>query len=782
MASTNNKTSDLIQSQVPFFVRNDHPNFVRFLEAYFEYLEQDTKAIKVAKDDIRVARDIDQTSYEEQLYEQFMKSIPSNVNVDKRLLLKNIKDFYRARGTEKSIKFLMNILFNQQNVNFYYPKKDILRASDGKWYVQRSLRVNDIKINGNLTTSLVDAQFFGSTTVRGNTSGATAIVERVDRFFESGSEINELIITGTTGNFKNGEQVFSLFDNEGTTKSITANIYSGIINTITINNPGSRYNVGDHPIITSNTGTGGDIIITQVTSGNIPSITVIEGGAGYRANDQLLFTGGGTGSGAQANVQIVLSDSSVHPNSYNIVYSTISLEANTPINNTTYSNLNSSITDPANNQIMNLMSFFTYSNTGPAKTIIITNPGSNYSEKPTIQIVANTRIKELGILGRMEIVNGGLGYQLGDTIEFTNVLGGYGYGARANVTNVAANGMIQAVKFVEIPGQIIGGSGYEEGKLPLATVISANGSAYGANIVATHLLGSGGEFIVANTTIGGIQKATILNRGTGYTVPPLIDLTTQGDGQGNITVTVIEGVYEYPGRYLNDDGFLSSYNFLEDRDYYQLFSYEVRIPESTSNYRKPLNELIHPAGTKMFGRYIVEDNAETSNTKLVVENTESYIISTKTYVKTGNTINISYTSHGLSTGNLVALEFLSGGYTNVVNGIYNVSSVGTNYFLVKERKSSVKTINITSGGLGYNANSYLVFSAENGYAANGTYAINANGSIVSVSLTDYGMYYSTSPTVSANGSNSTPATFTVELYHYANNTSGSVNVSKHKLT
>ena len=38
--SANNKISHLVNSQLPFFVRNDHRTFVAFLEAYYEYLEQ----------------------------------------------------------------------------------------------------------------------------------------------------------------------------------------------------------------------------------------------------------------------------------------------------------------------------------------------------------------------------------------------------------------------------------------------------------------------------------------------------------------------------------------------------------------------------------------------------------------------------------------------------------------------------------------------------------------------------------------------------------------------
>lgn len=74
--STDKKISTLINSQVPFFVRNDHPNFVRFLELYFEYLEQEGNVVKVAKDNVPTIRDVDLTLYEDQLYSEFMKFIP----------------------------------------------------------------------------------------------------------------------------------------------------------------------------------------------------------------------------------------------------------------------------------------------------------------------------------------------------------------------------------------------------------------------------------------------------------------------------------------------------------------------------------------------------------------------------------------------------------------------------------------------------------------------------------------------------------------------------------
>lgn len=773
--STNNKISNLINSQVPFFVRNDHQNFIRFLEAYYEFLEQNAGLVDRAKN-IRSYQDIDRSlgEFEQQLYNTYLKLIPENVIVDKRLLLKNIKDFYQARGSEKSIRFLLNILYGDENVEFYYPKKDVLRASDGKWYIQRSLRVSNLSVNGVANSSLLGLNKFVNRIVRGNTSNATATVERIDRFFEKGTQVDELTLINILGNFVNGEQVFSIFDDEGGIKSVTANVFGGILNSVTIVNGGSGYIVGQHPVVESNVGTGANVRIDRVTTGNLTSITVFDGGAGYQNNIFGLVTGG-SGTGANVQVSLVRDDSSVHPNTYNIAFSTISLEANTPINNTRYSNLNTSIvaSPNANTRLVDAFSFFVYGNTGPIRLVAVRNSGTGYTSVPSISFIANTRIKELQVLGRMRIDNGGLGYAIGDTIQFINPIGGYGTGAAANVTNVAANGRITEVKFVPVSGQITGGSGYNV--LPLANVVSGTGN--GAIITVTSRLGEGGDFVVANSTLGSIEKITILERGSGYTSVPTINLRSLGDGTAVANASIIEGVFTYPGRYLNDDGFLSSYNFLQDRDYYQDFSYVLRLRESIANYRKAIKDLVHPSGMKLFGSYILEDEAETVSYSTGGENTVSHKLVTRTYGKVGNTINVLYTSHGLSVNTRVYLEFTSGGSKNVKNSLYTITFANTNYFSVRQPKSGVRTISIVNPGSGYNANSFLVFSSDSGKAANGTFTVNSTGSIVSANITDFGAYYNSVPTVRANGSNTVEATFTVTLEHYANNTTGNVNVS-----
>jgi hypothetical protein len=717
--TTNNKISNLIGSQVPFFVKNDHQNFVRFIEAYYEFLEQNDGLIDRAKN-LRSYQDIDRSlgDFEQELYDTYLKLIPENVIVDKRLLLKNVKDFYLSKGSEKSIRFLLNILYGEQNVEFYYPKKDVLRASDGKWYIQKSLRVNNLFVNGTANSSLFGLGKFVNRIVRGNTSNATATVESIDRFFEKGTQVNELTLINILGEFVNGEQVFSLFDDEGGIKSVTANVFGAIVNSVTITNAGRGYVVGTHPIIESDSGTGANVRIDRVTTGNIASITVIDGGAGYQNNIYTLISGGG-GSGANAQVSLVLNDSSIHPNSYNISFSTISLETNTPINNTRYSNLNTSIvaSPNANTRLVDAFQFFVYGNTGPVRTITVLSSGTNYTSVPSINLIANTRIKELQILGRMKIVNGGLGYAIGDRIEFINPTGGYGTGAAANVSNVAANGRITGVRFISVPGHIVGGSGYNV--LPSANVITSTGN--GAVITVTARLGEGGEFVVANTTLGAIQQISILERGSGYTSPPTINLQSLGDGTATANASIIEGVFTYPGRYLNDDGFLSSYNFLQDRDYYQNFSYVLRLRQSIANYRKAIKDLVHPSGTKLFGAYLIEDEAEDVSYSAGGEDSIEILQKLGTYLISNNAI-INYTDHGLSVNDEVTIQFTSGNIANFAanvstyspNSIYRVANViNANAFTIFSGKYLPGSINVTT--LTGEVNPTDIYMKEDGY-------------------------------------------------------------------
>ena len=726
--SSNNKTSLLVSSQLPDFVRQDHQKFVEFLEYYYKSLEQGGELLDVTKNFVHY-NDIDivtgnNSTLQQEFYHTFLRNIPKATIADKNLILKHAKDFYRARGAEKSIKFLMRILFNKE-ADIYLPKRDILRASDGKWFIEKSLRIVNTAVN-NVGNSFAHHNFV-NTTIRGAVSNATAIVERVDSYYENDLLVTELKISGIVRDFENGEGISTIFVEQGDFKYLSANTLAGIIIDVNIIAGGNGYTTGVSIPIESATGYGGDVKIAKTSTGSLRGIGITHTGAGFQANDQILVTGG-SGFGAAANVLTVNTDETYHPNSYNIISSTISLEVDTPINNAVYSNLKSSISDPCNVSVNTSMSYWTYANCGPVTRCYLYNAGNNYSTLPSLGIISNTFVRSLGVLGRMEIIDGGLNYSTNDKIEFigSDYVLPLGSGAAANVTGVDLNGTITEVRFESINGEFPGGTGYTKDALPIANVRSATGS--GANIAVTALLASGEELFTIADTIGTIQKLQIVKGGIGYLESPTLNLSMMGDGTAQVAATIAKGVYTYPGRFLNDDGVISSYNFIENESYYQNYSYVIRVGESINKYRKAVGDLIHPVGSLLYGEYdLLDDNYIDFNVDLEYSSQTVYTLTTGSYKSntftvtkpnTSNIINsngvfiqptdpgtisvnvaniiVNINGHGLSQNDAVYLTFTSGDTANITNGYYIVMGTANADTFFVEQSNTVNTSGIVS--------------------------------------------------------------------------------------
>ena len=60
---------------------------------------------------------------------------------------------------------------------------------------------------------------------------------------------------------------------------------------------------------------------------------------------------------------------------------------------------------------------------------------------------------------------------------------------------------------------------------------------------------------------------------------------------------------KYPGYYVNNDGFLDDAIYIQDSNYYQAFSYVIKIDQSLNTYKTIVKNLIHPAGMAIFGEY-----------------------------------------------------------------------------------------------------------------------------------------------------------------------------------
>jgi hypothetical protein len=203
MAQSNN-ISIFVSSQVPDFWNRDAAELTNFIKLYYEWAEQFENPIVISRK-LSEYKDVDliPDKYFKFMRSEFMKNIPVT-KVNDRLLMKNILDFYRARGTEKAYKMLFRILYGDENVSFYYPGKDILRASDGKWVIERSLKLN-------LTVPLDTIE--DVVVVRGQVSNATARKDKFLSYIINEVKTDEFYINNVFGIFRQGEAL--LDDNTG---------------------------------------------------------------------------------------------------------------------------------------------------------------------------------------------------------------------------------------------------------------------------------------------------------------------------------------------------------------------------------------------------------------------------------------------------------------------------------------------------------------------------------------------------------------------------------------
>ena len=258
----------VVASQFPSFISEDHPRFIAFMEAYYSWLERRGGVLHESRR-VLSYQDIDDTidEFAEQLFKEFLPNIPRNALADRATLLKFIKQFYRAKGTEKSYKFFFRILYNT-NVEFYYPRVDILRASDGKWVQHRTLRITPIK--GDITKIV-------SQKIRGKTKNCTAFVERMVGVEEDVLYGYELFLnrSSITGVFLPNEVI------ESEDGSIQARI-NPVPVSVTITNPGTHYRIGDTFDVIGPNGSGAKATVDYVDSvGAIQKMSISSYGLGY---------------------------------------------------------------------------------------------------------------------------------------------------------------------------------------------------------------------------------------------------------------------------------------------------------------------------------------------------------------------------------------------------------------------------------------------------------------------------------------------------------------------
>jgi hypothetical protein len=267
------KLSKLVKNQFPDFYKEDGQNFLAFVEAYYEYLEQNGKLTDVIQN-IQDYRDINTTldEYIDFFQDTLLPSVPHDILADKRNFAKYVKLFNNRRGSLSSYKLLFRIIYNE-DVTVNYPADQMLKVSDGDWRLDRYLVVNyNPKVYN----------FIGKTII-GTESGAQALVEDVVGRVVRSRDIMQIIVSNIKGSFNHLEPVRLLGE-------VTANTFSPLveagISSVTIVNSGAEYRKGDVvKIISDKVGDFGKVVVTDtVDLGGSITFSITEGGSGYTSS------------------------------------------------------------------------------------------------------------------------------------------------------------------------------------------------------------------------------------------------------------------------------------------------------------------------------------------------------------------------------------------------------------------------------------------------------------------------------------------------------------------
>lgn len=538
MTTNNNKTSLLVASQLPEFISNDpaYGNFVLFLEAYYEWLGQQGNSQNLLD-----YKDVDTTTEEFLNYFQndFLSYFPTDILADKKQVIKIAKQLYQSKGTPASYKFLFRILYNS-DVDFFFTKDAVLKASSGSWYIPISLKLSSNELNFLATKNL---RIFGQQTKSIATIETAVLVNNkieifisnIQRLFQSGEQVSIVDSNNQLVYFLDGNIVDSTTVGAET---LSAQIV-GQINKITVNSNfrGLFYEPGDPVIVygglATTEGQGATAEIGSVTSGSIQIINTLSSGYGYTASPNTVINITNA-PGAIAIVQSL--DPAGIANATFIPTDEISLKRFTQIGANNYNFANSSWS----NASVSLANAFTFTSltTYPISSVSVENGGGGITVQPVVsaQSTYETEVpgdlgdlSNFGILAPIQILNGGEGYYANDTIEIIN---GRGWGAYANITSVSANGAITGVEYVysstdTTPEYPLGGMGYKQDGLPAVIVTSANTLAANAVLVVPSILGRGATFSTTVDRVGSIKTIDVTDFGEDYISTPSVSLAVQ---------------------------------------------------------------------------------------------------------------------------------------------------------------------------------------------------------------------------------------------------------------
>ena len=256
-----NTSSHNYEREIPDYIRVKYPQFSAFLRTYWEYLSRKGKAQEFVSNLLSYV-DVDDTldAFITKFKKTYAENIPFGL-VNERLFLKNILQFYEERGTERSFKFMLRVLFNIDS-RISYPDDQIIRASGGKWVQHKIIQVDNAEV-----AHWAQKQIIGP--------NGTAVVE----FVVPRNTSSELYVSNITGTFAIDDIVSCDADEAKIVPSIVS------VELRNCDDTSVTYNTA----ITENSasGSGAKFFISLIANNTLKRVGVLRQGSGYEEGDTM---------------------------------------------------------------------------------------------------------------------------------------------------------------------------------------------------------------------------------------------------------------------------------------------------------------------------------------------------------------------------------------------------------------------------------------------------------------------------------------------------------------
>lgn len=507
-----------------------------------------------------------------------------------------------------------NIVGLEQN---YFYKIHKLKSESGEFFVSfedDSSILNESDVTECTITSFVD-------------SSAIANVM-------TSSSNNTLFVTNSTIAFTAGELVYQSDGVSETANAIVISVaYAGSNATITVGNTYGTFTFGE-TILSKNTAASGKIanVSLDVAIFNTDGTFVSTNNNiifGYSSNTYGVVERVGSGTGAS----LTISNTFLYEDTGSINTDLITDYASVDLANSDYGFSESTNTD-IDSIISDALNYVNITK-GTISSIVVSGTGISYDNIPYVLVYDETMYNlnkqdfiinienTSGIFIAGELVQQG-NYNKGIVKEQSNstVL----YLKRVTFDDTFDEGFDV---YLEDDGKFLDESSNEL-MTDHAAVLTGVTSGTTADIVsviedASSNISGLNAAIAANvvTANGSVASLDIIDTGFGYYNNEIVTFSSNTNtNSGTVKITLTnQGFSE--GYYRKNDSLLSADKYLQDSNYYQEFSYEIRSPVTLDKYSDMLKNILHIAGTKYFSRYSSETVLATDvvsvNTNITVE-------------------------------------------------------------------------------------------------------------------------------------------------------------------